>query len=47
MAKKTQWEEDCEEPMDVQENCHTERGQGRKMATGDGRTTIKDRSEGY
>ena len=42
--KKTQWEKDIEKPMKVQADCNTERGQGRKITTGDGRRTIKDRS---
>jgi hypothetical protein len=47
MVRKTPWEKDYEKPMRVQKDCHTDRGQGRKITTGDGRETIKDRSADY
>jgi len=41
---RTQFEKDCDDAVDSHD-CKTEKGEGRWMATGDGRRTIKDRSE--
>jgi hypothetical protein len=41
---KTDWEKECKESLSKWDNVHTERGAGRKISTGDGRETIKDRS---
>ena len=42
--EKTDFEKECEDWVDCND-CETERGEGRWITTGNGRETIKDRSE--
>ena len=44
MAKKSDFEKECESNIRDCNSCETERGMGRWITTGDGRETIKDRS---
>ena len=44
MSRKTDFEKGIEDSINSHD-CNTERGEGRWMATGDGRETIKDRSD--
>ena len=42
--RKSDWDKSCDSAMHPHD-CKTERGEGRWITTGDGRETIKDRSD--